>query len=202
MEVIYWWNSCLGRFIPGKEPKHTLNRRLGWFQNQSGRFSGEYKLSCIRRDSNPEQSILRLVAILTTLSQFKSLCSAILNYLLEMLTVAQVTKVFPTFHKINGSLSRTTRILNYFHTTTCYFCQIQLNPLTPELNASAQRCLTRFFTGDFASWTVHFVNTCVTNQQIHKLFIQFIDRTMPLDTTRPSTIFYRLLLNWASLRRH
>jgi hypothetical protein len=24
-------------------------------------------------------------------------------------------------------------------------------PLTPELNPSAQRCLTRFFTGDFAS---------------------------------------------------
>jgi hypothetical protein len=23
------------------------------------------------------------------------------------------------------------------------------NPLTPELNPSAQRCLTRFFTGDF-----------------------------------------------------
>jgi hypothetical protein len=26
-----------------------------------------------------------------------------------------------------------------------------LNPLTPELNPSAQRCLTRFFIGDFAS---------------------------------------------------
>jgi hypothetical protein len=25
------------------------------------------------------------------------------------------------------------------------------NPLTPELNPSVQRCLTRFFTGDFAS---------------------------------------------------
>jgi hypothetical protein len=24
------------------------------------------------------------------------------------------------------------------------------NPLTPELNPSAQRCLTRFFTGNFA----------------------------------------------------
>jgi hypothetical protein len=28
---------------------------------------------------------------------------------------------------------------------------IVINPLTPELNPSAQRCLTRFFTGDFAS---------------------------------------------------
>jgi hypothetical protein len=26
-----------------------------------------------------------------------------------------------------------------------------VNPLTPELNPSAQRCLTRFFSGDFAS---------------------------------------------------
>jgi hypothetical protein len=34
-----------------------------------------------------------------------------------------------------------------------YNCHI--NPLTPELNPSAQRYLTRFFTGDFASWTVH-----------------------------------------------
>jgi hypothetical protein len=28
------------------------------------------------------------------------------------------------------------------------------NPLKPELNPSAQRCLTRFFTGDFVSLTV------------------------------------------------
>jgi hypothetical protein len=26
-----------------------------------------------------------------------------------------------------------------------------INPLTPELNSSTQRCMTRFFTGDFAS---------------------------------------------------
>jgi hypothetical protein len=49
-----------------------------------------------------------------------------------------------------------------------------INPLTPELNPSAQRCLTRFFTGDFASWTMHFVNICVKNQQnaaiIHSVY--------------------------------
>jgi predicted GNAT superfamily acetyltransferase len=28
---------------------------------------------------------------------------------------------------------------------------IPVNPLTPELNTSAQRCLTRYFTVDFAS---------------------------------------------------
>jgi hypothetical protein len=38
---------------------------------------------------------------------------------------------------------------------------ININPLTPELNPSAQRYLTRYFTGDFASWTMHFVNICV-----------------------------------------
>jgi hypothetical protein len=30
-------------------------------------------------------------------------------------------------------------------------CVSQVNPLTPELNRSAQRCLTKFFTGNFAS---------------------------------------------------
>jgi hypothetical protein len=28
---------------------------------------------------------------------------------------------------------------------------LHIRSLTPELNSSAQRCLTRFFTGDFAS---------------------------------------------------
>jgi hypothetical protein len=42
----------------------------------------------------------------------------------------------------------------------------RVNPLTPELNPSEQRCMTRFFTGDFASWTVHFFNICVKNQQM------------------------------------
>jgi hypothetical protein len=60
-----------------------------------------------------------------------------------------------------------------------YFSQIHtkfmFNPLTPELNPSAQRCLTRFFTADFASLTVNFVNICVKNQQIQQLFIQFIN---------------------------
>ena len=50
-----------------------------------------------------------------------------------------------------------------------------LNPLTPELNPSAQRCLTRFYTGDFDSWTVRFVNICVKTQQMQQLFIQFIN---------------------------
>jgi hypothetical protein len=40
-----------------------------------------------------------------------------------------------------------------------------INLLTPELNPSAQRCLTRIFTRDFASSTVHFVNKCVKNNK-------------------------------------
>jgi hypothetical protein len=57
-----------------------------------------------------------------------------------------------------------------------WFCMwFVFNPLTPELNPSAQRCLTIFFTGDFASWTVHFVNVCVKSQQMQQLFIQFIN---------------------------
>jgi hypothetical protein len=38
-------------------------------------------------------------------------------------------------------------------------CKSTSSHLKPELNPSAQRCPTRFFTGDFASWTVHFFNT-------------------------------------------
>jgi hypothetical protein len=45
----------------------------------------------------------------------------------------------------------------------------------PELNPSTQRCLTRFFTGDFASCSVHFFNICVKNEQMQQLFIQFIN---------------------------
>jgi hypothetical protein len=40
-----------------------------------------------------------------------------------------------------------------------------------------KRCIymDEIFTGDFASWTVHFVNIYVKNQQINQLFIQFIN---------------------------
>jgi hypothetical protein len=34
---------------------------------------------------------------------------------------------------------------------TVNYSVVSVNPLTPELNPSAQRCLTRFFTVDFAS---------------------------------------------------
>jgi hypothetical protein len=61
--------------------------------------------------------------------------------------------------------------------TETFYAQVSvcINPLTPELNPSTQRCLTRFFTGDFASSTTHFVNMYVKNQQMQQFFIQFIN---------------------------
>jgi hypothetical protein len=43
--------------------------------------------------------------------------------------------------------------------------EFKINPLTSD----------EIFTTDFASLTVHFVNKCVKNQQIHQLFIQLIN---------------------------
>jgi hypothetical protein len=64
---------------------------------------------------------------------------------------------------------------NSLNSFEIHFLSKILNPLTPELNPSVKRCLTRFFSGDFASSTVHFVNICVKNQQMQQLFIQFIN---------------------------
>jgi hypothetical protein len=53
---------------------------------------------------------------------------------------------------------------------------LSTDPLTPELNPSAQRCLTRHFTGNFAPLTVNFFNTCVKNQEMQQLFIRHASR--------------------------
>jgi hypothetical protein len=46
-----------------------------------------------------------------------------------------------------------------------------INPLTPELNPSAQRCLTRYFYWRFCFLNVHFVNICMkTNKYINYSF--------------------------------
>jgi hypothetical protein len=124
--------------------------------------------------------------------------------------------------------------------------QCVVNPLKPELNFSAQRCLARFFTG------ILFFGPCIsliyarktkkyTNYSVYYLCIVaptyfgitlssygsvpnafgemlnwgVVDRIMwmgvlclvkrcmaIINTTRLSTIFYQLLLNLASLRRH
>jgi hypothetical protein len=49
-----------------------------------------------------------------------------------------------------------------------------INPLT-EIKSLCSMLSDEIFTEDFASWTVHFVNICVKNQQMQQLFIQFIN---------------------------
>jgi hypothetical protein len=57
------------------------------------------------------------------------------------------------------------------HSCCVVFINTYINSLTPELNPSAQRCLTRIFTEDFPSRTMHFVNICVkTNKYTNYLF--------------------------------
>jgi hypothetical protein len=71
-------------------------------------------------------------------------------------------------------VNRTDMIGSYRVFSWFFRCVVFLNPLMLELNPSAQRCLTIYFTRDFASWTVHFVNICMKYQQMQQLFIQFI----------------------------
>jgi hypothetical protein len=54
-----------------------------------------------------------------------------------------------------------------------------LNPLTPELNPSAQRCLARFFTGNFASWTVHFVHICMKTNKCNNYSFSLLIMVAP-----------------------
>jgi hypothetical protein len=72
----------------------------------------------------------------------------------------------------------------------------QFNPLTPELNPSAQHWLTKFLMGIFL------LEACISLIYAWKINKYTNYSFSLLDTTRPSTVFYRLLLNWASLRRH
>jgi hypothetical protein len=52
---------------------------------------------------------------------------------------------------------------------------LHLQPFNAGIKSLWATLPDEIFTGDFASWTVHFVNICVENQQIHQLFIQFIN---------------------------
>jgi hypothetical protein len=58
--------------------------------------------------------------------------------------------------------------------TELLFCLDNINHLKPELNTSTQRCLTRFFAGNFASWTAYFVIICVKNQQMHNSYFSLL----------------------------
>jgi hypothetical protein len=82
-----------------------------------------------------------------------------------------------------------------------YLHFVLINPLTPELNTSAQRCLSRCYTGDFASWTVPFVNRCVKNQRMPQLFIHptCFGITFPSSGSVPSAFWE--MLNWGAVDR-
>jgi hypothetical protein len=54
-----------------------------------------------------------------------------------------ITSIFGIITVVPGMMSYTCRYLPLI------LRKIVINPLTPELNPSAQRCLPRFFTGDF-----------------------------------------------------
>jgi predicted signal transduction protein with EAL and GGDEF domain len=59
---------------------------------------------------------------------------------------------------------------------------LDINHITPELNHSAQRCLTRFFSGDFSSITVNFVNVWLRMMTI--ILLDFQDFTEMLQMVR------------------
>jgi hypothetical protein len=109
-------------------------------------------------------------------------CVTVLQILVPLFEYECISVTY-LYYKTHIDVPVTTDVLVSNSTTTQHwFFQKQLhldenwiNPLAPKLNPSAQGCLTRFFTADFASWTVHFVNICVKNQQMQQLLIQFIN---------------------------
>jgi hypothetical protein len=54
------------------------------------------------------------------------------------------------------------------------FCYYFINPLTPELNPSAQRCMTRSFTGDILEYCISSTNN--PKNAKNYLFILLISR--------------------------
>jgi hypothetical protein len=57
------------------------------------------------------------------------------------------------FSQVFIAYNKTQQIILIVAVEGCFipYILVTINPLTPELNPSAQRCLTRFFIGDFAS---------------------------------------------------
>jgi hypothetical protein len=53
--------------------------------------------------------------------------------------------------KITGLLKLEKNIIRLLREELCMLTAVVVNHLTPELNPSAQRCLKRLFTGDFAA---------------------------------------------------
>jgi hypothetical protein len=65
------------------------------------------------------------------------------------------------------------QVRDFGHLSLVVVVVVVTNPLSPELNPSAQRCLKRYFMVILILET--FVNICVKNQQMKQLFIKFIN---------------------------
>jgi hypothetical protein len=74
-----------------------------------------------------------------------------------------------------------TQYLDKFQDTNCvqieqYERHIKFSkwwPFNAGIKSFRATLPAEIFTGDFASWTVHFVNICVKNQQMQQLFIVY-----------------------------
>jgi hypothetical protein len=114
------------------------------------------------------QTVFRVTRILTSRQQHFQVHTVYHPFQTKLTNYRQVSVCICTYAKFIFKLT-------IFHWPFHTHIPRNINPLTTELNPSPQHCLTRFFTGDFAFWTVHFVNIRMKNQQIHQLFIQFIN---------------------------
>jgi hypothetical protein len=77
--------------------------------------------------------------------------------------------------------------IKHFSSTVCNFLTLRVEnaiilnyriisqPFNVGIKSLHATLADETFYWDFSSWTVHFVNICVKNQQMHQLFIQFIN---------------------------
>jgi hypothetical protein len=82
---------------------------------------------------------------------------------------------YHTIHHLTDTA--VTRLASYWTARFRYLLLtvLSFNPLTPELNSSAQRCLTRSFYWGFCFLNRAFRQYMREIQQIHELFIQLIN---------------------------
>jgi hypothetical protein len=88
-------------------------------------------------------------------------------------------------------------LLHYWHLFTHHLLWVVVdNAMTVQL------CVTQWQYSSLVWFTVTVPCALGCRIAFVSLFQMCASRTTSLNTTRPYTIFYRLLINWASLRRH
>jgi hypothetical protein len=89
---------------------------------------------------------LRTVLVMAaTVLRFEFYVYLVYLYILNMYSCLHLNVVYNVLASIS-IISISSMLIQLFYKECLHF-----NPLTPELNPSEQRCLTRFFTGHFAS---------------------------------------------------